>query len=146
MDVSGRFDAGRDLTYLAIFVLWVQDIFAWLIGRAIGRRRLAPVISPRKTWEGAIGGGIACVIIGLLWRELFLQDVLGRAETIFVSIALSVLAQISDLAASFLKRSLGTKDFSELLPWHGGVLDRFDALLFTVPLFYYYLIGTGRFQ
>lgn len=146
LDDSTHFAVGRDLTYLAFGILWVQDIGAWLVGNLVGKRRMSPAISPRKTWEGAVGGVLFCVLFGLLFREILLKEVFGRGETILISLGLSVLAQVSDLAASFLKRSFGMKDFSSLLPGHGGILDRFDSFLFSIPLFYYYLIGTGRFQ
>ena len=85
------------------------------------------------------------MVCGLIFRELFLQTVFGRKETVLLCVIISILSQLSDLAGSFVKRSLGAKDFSSVLPGHGGVLDRFDSFIFTVPLFYYYLIGTGRF-
>ena len=138
-------DVGRPLAYFLLASLWAQDIGAWAIGQWIGKRRFAPHISPRKTWEGAVGGGLVCVGAGLLLRELSLQNALGFEETIFIGVMISVLAQISDLAGSFVKRALGAKDYSTLLPGHGGVMDRFDSFIFTVPLFYYYLVGTGRF-
>jgi phosphatidate cytidylyltransferase len=145
MDDSKHLEAGRQLSYFILTSLWAQDIGAWAIGRWIGKRPFAELISPRKTWEGAVGGGLVCIAGGVLFRELFLQSVFGRRETILICVAVSALAQVSDLAGSFVKRSLGAKDFSTLLPGHGGVLDRFDSFIFTIPLFYYYLIGTGRF-
>jgi len=145
MDDSNHLDVGRQLSYFILVCLWAQDIGAWAIGRWIGKKPFAALISPRKTWEGAVGGGLVCVACGSLFRELFLQSVFGRKETILVCLFVSALAQVSDLAGSFVKRSLGAKDFSTLLPGHGGVLDRFDSFIFTIPLFYYYLIGTGRF-
>ena len=146
LEDSPRFGVGRALTYFGILTLWIQDIGGWLVGNAFGQKRLAHVNRPRKTWEGAAGGWLACILFGVLFREIFLKDVFGPWEIVWVSAGLSLLAQVSDLAASFLKRSLGAKDFSSLLPGHGGILDRFDSFLFTIPLFYYYLIGTGRFQ
>jgi phosphatidate cytidylyltransferase len=135
----------------SIFVLvWAADIFAYFAGRALGgrffSRKLAPSISPGKTWEGACGGMLGVVVCAFVWRHLdatlplgaaSLYTRLGVVSAAFMVLALLFLATMSivgDLVESLLKRSAGVKDSSGLLPGHGGVLDRVDALLPILPL------------
>ena len=136
---------GRELTFFLLVVVWTVDTGAWCVGRLIGRRPMAPVISPKKTWEGAIGGTALALLAGWLFREAFLADHLGRSEAVAFAFLIALSAQASDLIESLIKRSFGVKNSSELLPGHGGVLDRFDSLIFASPLFFYALTGTGRF-
>jgi phosphatidate cytidylyltransferase len=126
-------------------LVWIADIFAYFSGKAFGKRKLAPSISPGKSWEGAIGGGIAVLVLsvltvvsGLSWlADTFpvrLQAKFGWPATL-VLLALIVAASIvGDLYESMLKRRAGVKDSSNLLPGHGGVLDRIDALVPVLPL------------
>ena len=123
-------------------VIWVADIAAYFVGRAIGRRKLAPSISPGKSWEGAMGGFFAVAVVGLLAAAApALQDSLPallvtRAGPVLAVIALVAIAGLSivgDLHESLLKREAGVKDSGRLLPGHGGVLDRIDALIPTMP-------------
>ena len=83
---------------------------------------------------------------GLVYRAIFMREAIGFVEAIIFSVVIAVTAQISDLVESLMKRCFGVKDSSTLLPGHGGILDRFDSFIFSAPLFYYLLIGTGRFQ
>lgn len=124
----------RPEALVLVAIVWASDIFAYYGGRALGRRRLAPKISPGKTVEGAVIGWIAAVAAGLAVETL----VSGRPPAAFAGyVALvAVFAQIGDLAESALKRSGGVKDSSRLLPGHGGMLDRIDGLLFAAPVFY----------
>jgi phosphatidate cytidylyltransferase len=136
---------------LSILVLvWVADIFAYFAGRAIGgkftQRRLAPVISPKKSWEGVWGGMAGVVVLALVWaladRAAQVQvaslysrlATLGWAVVVLGAVFLAAMSVVGDLAESLVKRSAGMKDSSQLLPGHGGVLDRVDALLPTLPL------------
>ncbi|MDB5525231.1 MAG: cytidylyltransferase family protein [Rhizobium sp.] len=118
------------ITMLFIFaIVWATDIFAYFTGRAIGGPKLAPPISPGKTWSGAIGGTIAGVICGMLVIYLAGESVgFGLAV---VTAVLSIGSQIGDLFESWIKRRFGVKDSSRLIPGHGGVLDRVDGLVFA---------------
>lgn len=109
--------------------VWATDIFAYFVGRAIGGPKLAPRISPGKTWSGAIGGAVAAVIAGtaVVWG-FFSGDGLWIP---MVALLLSVCSQIGDLFESFIKRRFGVKDSSHLIPGHGGVMDRVDGLIFA---------------
>ncbi|WFU03355.1 phosphatidate cytidylyltransferase [Rhizobium sp. CB3171] len=109
--------------------VWATDIFAYFVGRAIGGAKLAPRISPGKTWSGAIGGAIAAVVAGtaVVW-SFFSADGLWIPA---LTLVLSICSQIGDLFESFLKRRFGVKDSSHLIPGHGGVMDRVDGLIFA---------------
>jgi phosphatidate cytidylyltransferase len=137
---------GRSFVFFLMIVIWVTDTGAWWVGRSFGRLRFAPIISPKKSWEGAIAGTVMAGLAAFVFREFFLREALGGVEALFYGVVIAVTAQISDLAESLMKRSFGVKDSSSLLPGHGGILDRFDSFIFSAPLFYYFLIGTGRFQ
>jgi phosphatidate cytidylyltransferase len=128
----------------AILVTWANDTVAMLAGMAWGRRQLAPALSPKKTWEGAAGGllaGIATMLACTAALDLPLSLPLAMAA----GAALSVLGQLGDLAESLLKRQTGVKDTSNVIPGHGGILDRIDSQLFVLPAVYYlatFLTGT----
>ena len=110
-------------------VVWATDIFAYFIGRAIGGPKLAPPISPGKTWSGAIGGAICGVIAGVLvFVSHFSMD---DARIPLLALALSISSQTGDLFESYIKRRFGVKDSSKLIPGHGGVMDRVDGLVFA---------------
>lgn len=120
-------------------VVWATDILAYFIGRAIGGPKLAPAISPGKTWSGAIGGAISAVIAGTLLHMVFFS--LNGLWVPVIALVLSVFSQIGDLFESFIKRRFGVKDSSRLIPGHGGVLDRVDGLVFAC--FAAFLIALG---
>ena len=126
-------------------IVWAADIFAYFSGKAFGKRKLAPSISPGKSWEGAIGGGIAVLVIATLVIVLAgdalsntfpvrVQASLGWAATYAILILIVAASIVGDLFESQLKRRAGMKDSSNLLPGHGGVLDRIDALVPVLPL------------
>lgn len=132
---------------LSIFVLvWVADVFAYMGGKAFGKRKLAPTISPGKSWEGALTGMLGVLVVAAIWiyvDTLYLTDSLSFFSSAFFShpvlcwLLFSLLAGLSvlgDLVESLVKRSAGVKDSSNLLPGHGGVLDRIDAMLPVLPL------------
>jgi len=115
----------------------MTDTGAYYSGRALGRHKLAPRISPGKTVEGAVGGFFAAVMAGPLCRLIFFQQ-LPLFDSLLLGASIGILGQVGDLAESMLKRGAGVKDSSHLLPGHGGMLDRLDSILFCAPLIYYY--------
>jgi len=126
--------AGWKLAIVPFAVTWVVDTAAYGIGRAMGKNPLAPAVSPKKTWEGAIAGFIAGVIAGVLASLAGFVDL--NAGIAIGAFAGSV-GQVGDLGESLLKREADIKDSSSLIPGHGGVLDRIDSLLFSTPIFYF---------
>ena len=120
-------------------VVWATDILAYFVGRAIGGPKLAPPISPGKTWSGAIGGAISAVVAGTLVHMAFFP--LNGLWVPAVALVLSVFSQVGDLFESFIKRRFGVKDSSRLIPGHGGVMDRVDGLVFAC--FAAFLIALG---
>ncbi len=133
LDLLRSPSSGYAFTLLVVAAVWVSDSAAMLVGRAIGRHKLAPALSPKKTWEGAGGGLLGAVLGGLVvgWPlDLPLYVVLLAA------VVVAVAGLLGDLAESALKRSAGVKDTGALLPGHGGILDRFDAMLFAAPAVY----------
>jgi len=127
------------LTVLAVFVaIWVCDSAAYFTGQAWGRHKLFPRVSPNKSWEGAVAGFIAAVLAFLVAQAWFLPY-LTLGSALVCGFIVGVFGQIGDLAESLLKRDAGVKDSSSLIPGHGGVLDRFDSLLFVSPLLFVYL-------
>lgn len=130
--------AGTILVLLPVLLTWATDIGAYVFGRTFGQRKLIPSISPGKTVEGAIGGlGLAIVICLVYVRFVvmpYAQLGLTLQGAVLFGIVISVAAQTGDLAESLLKREAGLKDSSNIIPGHGGVLDRFDSLLFVLPI------------
>lgn len=129
-------------TFVVLFPVlftWINDTAAYGIGSAIGRHKLAVKISPNKTIEGFVGSIIISVIFSIFYLKGFFPNI-SLILSIIIGIILSVGAQIGDLVESGFKREVGLKDSSQVLPGHGGFLDRIDSLLFTVPIFYYFLI------
>jgi len=123
---------------LGIFILlWTNDTGAYLSGRFFGKHKLFERISPKKTWEGAIGGGILALIVAYVISIYFTN--LTLTDWIITGALIVVFGDLGDLIESMLKRSFGIKDSGKLLPGHGGILDRFDALLLAVPFVYSYL-------
>ena len=138
---------GTLLVLLPIAVTWAGDSAAFFVGRSIGKTRLAPRVSPGKTVEGGVGGLTASVAMGVVAG--FVLDDYGTVPVTpltggVIGLVLGVAAQVGDLAESVLKREAGVKDSGAILPGHGGVLDRLDALFFTVPLAYGLLIVTRQ--
>lgn len=150
--------AGAFLILYLLFVVWAGDILAYFVGRSIGRHLMAPRISPKKTWEGAIASMIASLAVGMvlfyyatpLCTALLEWGLIQRRDGIFtleqpalvpvlvLTAALNVAAQLGDLVESLIKRGAGVKDSGTILPGHGGMLDRIDALLFAAPVLWFY--------
>ena len=129
---------GVGLAYAALplVVMWVCDTAAMALGTAVGGPKLAPVVSPKKTWAGAIAGLVAGVVAALAYKALLPARAtvsLTSLELVLVGIVVALFGQVGDVAESLLKREAGVKDSSDLIPGHGGVLDRLDSLYFAVP-------------
>jgi len=118
-------------------VLMGGDTGAYYVGRALGKRKLAPSISPGKTWEGAFGGLVAALAMATLAHFWFFRE-LPLKYTLPLATLMTVVGIFGDLVESALKRGAGAKDAANLLPGHGGILDRLDSLLFNAPLIYYF--------
>ena len=126
---------GLGLALLALLATWGGDTGAYFAGRAFGRRRLYPAVSPSKTWEGAVGGTLTAVAVALAVQQAFALR-LTPLQAMGTGAVAAILGLLGDLCESLLKRSVGAKDSSHLIPGHGGVLDRFDGVLFAVPAVY----------
>lgn len=133
---------GAFFLVFAVAGAWISDAGAYFVGRFLGRHKMAPYISPHKTWEGAAGGIVANVaglmLIAYLYSVFYLKDA-GHINYIAVAaygVLCAVAAMLGDLSASYIKRTCNIKDFGNILPGHGGVLDRFDSLLLVAPLLY----------
>ena len=126
---------GLELTFLTIFLVWATDTGAYLIGRQFGRHLLAPQVSPKKTVEGSLGGLVLSIVVALVFWRLVGET--SWLKYLILAIIVGVSGQIGDLFESALKRSAGVKDSGNLIPGHGGILDRFDSLIFAIPLVYY---------
>jgi phosphatidate cytidylyltransferase len=130
--------AGTALVVLPVLLTWSTDIGAYMFGRAFGNKKLIPSVSPGKTVEGAVGGLGLTIVICLLYVRFILMPYAQLGLTIqgavLFAIVVSVAAQTGDLAESLLKREAGVKDSSSIIPGHGGILDRFDSLLFVMPI------------
>jgi phosphatidate cytidylyltransferase len=129
---------GKWYIFFLCLLVWIGDSAAMYVGHGLGRRKLAPTISPGKTWEGAIGGVVGCVLAAVLSARLLVPHLL-LWQSVVLGIIISVAAQISDLGESLIKRYAGVKDSGELIPGHGGVLDRIDSILFAAPTMFYTL-------
>jgi phosphatidate cytidylyltransferase len=150
--------AGAIWTIYTLLAVWAGDIFAYFVGKALGRHRMSPEISPKKTWEGAVASILASVIIGTLWMQhapgissaLLRIGLIDRRDGMFgleqpslwpiilLSALVNIAAQLGDLVESLIKRGAGVKDSGTILPGHGGMLDRIDAMLFAVPVVWAY--------
>ena len=150
--------AGAIWTIYTLLAVWAGDIFAYFVGKSLGRQPMSPRISPNKTWEGAAASVIASVLIGTLWIQcapgisstLLRMGWIGRRDGMFgleqpqlwpiilLSAVVNIAAQLGDLVESLIKRGAGVKDSGTLLPGHGGMLDRIDAMLFAVPVVWAY--------
>ncbi len=134
-------DDGRNWVFLVLFTTFASDTTAFFVGGALGRHRLAPSISPGKTWEGAIAGALGAIIVSLLFIiPTPLNLPLSYGQAILLGLLVSVFGQLGDLAESLLKRNMGVKDSSSLIPGHGGFLDRMDSVVFAGIVVYYYVI------
>jgi phosphatidate cytidylyltransferase len=130
---------GREWVIFALFTTFISDSTAYFVGRALGRHKMAPAISPGKTWEGAIGGFTGAILASFIlgwWLKLPVT----YAQLAILAGGVSVFGQIGDLVESLFKRNTGTKDSSRMLPGHGGFLDRIDSVVFAGVLVYYFVL------
>ena len=132
---------GPRLLLFALVITWTGDTVAYFVGRAIGKHPFAPILSPKKTWEGAVGGFVGSLLVGVAfskWTGIAMGQMLAMAAIG------NVAGQVGDLLESAYKRSAGVKDSGTLLPGHGGILDRIDALILAIPVVCYYWILFGK--
>jgi phosphatidate cytidylyltransferase len=138
-----RYDFGNKIglqwTLILLMVIWAGDTIALVIGKTLGKSPFAPVLSPKKTQEGALAGLLASLGSGVAIQHFLFSD-LPLFHVMVASVLLGVFGQLGDLAESMLKRAAEIKDSSHLIPGHGGVLDRMDSLLFAFPVLYFYLL------
>lgn len=130
---------GEALLLMTFAAVWCMDTAAYAAGRTAGRRSMAPVLSPRKTWEGAAAGFVAAAGVCALFSRLVLKGALSVPAGLALGAVIGTVGQLSDVAESMVKRDAGVKDSGALLPGHGGVLDRFDSFLLCAPAVYYAL-------
>ncbi len=123
------------------FIAWVCDTCAYFFGRAFGKHKLAPVLSPKKTIEGSIGGIIGSVVVGAVFGYVLYVNVTHDINVVFVLVVItfvgSIIAQLGDLLASGIKRDHEIKDYGHVIPGHGGIMDRFDSVIFVIPCVYF---------
>ena len=130
---------GGDVVILMLLIAWIGDSGAYFAGRFFGKTKLYPAVSPKKTWAGAIGGLVGSVAAVLAMKELRIPE-LTYVDVVLIGVPAAILGQLGDLAESLIKRSVGVKDSGTLLPGHGGMLDRIDAVLLIAPYVYLYLV------
>ena len=134
-------DTGCKLIWLLFLCTWASDTFAYFIGSAIGSHKIAPSISPNKTAEGVFGSIVGTVFTAVVCGHFLFG--FEMMQMIILGLIMAFAATLGDLAESAIKRFSGVKDSGFLIPGHGGVLDRFDSVLFTAPIFYYFSVATG---
>lgn len=141
LSVRNLENGGLYLFFLIFISAWITDIFAYFTGFLIGKHKLCPTISPKKTIEGSVGGIVftvaAYIIYGFILKNNFVVNV-NYFTLITLGFLSSVISQIGDLSASLIKRYYNVKDYGKILPGHGGIMDRFDSVLFVAPLIYCY--------
>lgn len=135
---SGEWEAAKVL--MVIFTVWVNDIFAYLVGCSIGRHKMCPTISPKKSWEGFVGGLLFAVAFAMAAGYMMEGNIYEWGG---LGLAIALAGVVGDLLESKIKRECGLKDSGNLIPGHGGMLDRFDALLLAAPVAYLYIIIVG---
>lgn len=123
---------------------WICDTCAYLVGMLIGKHKLAPVLSPKKSIEGALGGIIGSALVGAVYAYFIVEPAISEQQITWIFVLISavgaVISQVGDLAASAIKRNHEIKDYGKLIPGHGGVMDRFDSVIFTAPMIYFLAI------
>ncbi|MBO5031740.1 MAG: phosphatidate cytidylyltransferase [Lachnospiraceae bacterium] len=141
--LTRQLENGIYLAWMIFISSWISDTFAYLVGVMIGKHKLAPVLSPKKSIEGSVGGIVGAALAGGLFGAY--MDYALALENFVVILAIvggvgSVISQVGDLAASAIKRNHDIKDYGKLIPGHGGIMDRFDSVIFTAPITYFLII------
>jgi len=137
--IQNKINQWGGLTVVSLFVtIWMCDTAAYFVGLSIGRHSLFSRVSPKKTWEGAVGGFVFAVLTSFVLQKLLIPY-LTSVDAIVIGAIVGVFGQVGDLIESRFKREAGVKDTSSLIPGHGGALDRFDSLIFVSPIVYLYL-------
>jgi len=138
--LTRQLEDGIYLVWMIFISSWISDTFAYLTGVMIGRHKLAPVLSPKKSIEGSVGGIVGAALFGALFG-VYLDSTLGQEQYVMILAVVggvgSVISQVGDLAASAIKRNHEIKDYGKLIPGHGGIMDRFDSVIFTAPITYF---------
>lgn len=132
-------DEGKFYIFFLLMVIWGGDTAAYYVGKNLGRRKLAPQISPNKTVEGSVGG-LGGAIVGALIAKLWFLSELPAGDAVILGVLLGAAGQLGDLSESAVKRSADVKDSGKIIPGHGGLLDRLDSMIFAAPILYYYMI------
>jgi phosphatidate cytidylyltransferase len=128
---------------LLLLITWGSDIGGYLFGRFWGKTKMTPLLSPNKTWAGSAGGIILASAVALIYSCFFPLDGLGGCQILVMAVLGSVAAQLGDLFESGMKRYFGVKDSGNIIPGHGGVLDRFDSFMLVLPVIYYFIVFCG---
>jgi len=132
---------GVYLVWMIFISSWVCDTCAYFSGVLLGKHKLAPILSPKKSIEGAVGGILGSMIVGALYAHFIVEAVISEQTVLWILVLISgvgaVVSQVGDLAASAIKRNHDIKDYGKLIPGHGGVMDRFDSVIFTAPMIYF---------
>jgi len=147
VDGSSNSKNGFWIVFFFMVIIWLYDVAAWWAGRRYGKHKMAPTISPKKSWEGAFAGTIAALGTSVLLRFI-IKAIMGKEKffpwlsvpvAIVIALIVCVLGPFGDLSESLLKREYGVKDIGAIIPGHGGIMDRFDSTIFTAPAVFYYL-------
>ena len=141
--LTRQLEHGIYLVWMIFISSWISDTFAYLTGVLFGKHKLAPVLSPKKSIEGSVGGIVGAALFGAAFG-LYMDSAVGQ-ENFVVLLAIvggvgSVISQVGDLAASAIKRNHEIKDYGKLIPGHGGIMDRFDSVIFTAPITYFLIL------
>ena len=134
--------SGPELLMMLFIVIWAGDSFAYFAGRSFGRHKLAPIVSPNKTWEGSVAGFVFSIVAAIVCKYTFISE-MSLSNAVGIGAIIGVVGQIGDLCESIVKRAAAVKDSGAIIPGHGGMLDRVDSLLFGAPAMYYYLFFFG---
>lgn len=139
--LTRNLENGIYIVWLIFISSWICDTCAYLVGMAIGKHKLAPILSPKKSIEGGIGGIAGAALVGLIYALILKNIGISQGNLLWVFPVISaigaMISQVGDLAASAIKRNFGIKDYGKLIPGHGGIMDRFDSVIFTAPMIYY---------
>ena len=127
-----------NMIWLIVLTAFGTDVMAYFTGFLLGKHKLCPKISPKKTVEGSVGGIIGSIVLSGIFGYFFMPEIL--VHCLVIGLLGGIVSQFGDLTASIFKRKMGIKDYGNLIPGHGGILDRFDSVLFTGPMVYYYIV------